>query len=155
MTHKLAAGVVVIKDNKVLLVKQKSGWGLPKGSTEAGEFFYEAASRECLEETGLEIVIGDVAFIIEFRSKQYGQYLQVYYSAKVSESPQFQINDPDDDIIEVKFVSITELREYIRFLPWIVSLEKWVENQTMSYFNYDLDKEGYELIDKDRTSLHK
>ncbi|TVY08230.1 NUDIX domain-containing protein [Paenibacillus cremeus] len=54
MAHKLAAGVVVLKDDAVLLVKDHSGWSLPKGSTENGEIFLQAAEREAYEETGLK-----------------------------------------------------------------------------------------------------
>lgn len=145
LTHKLAAGVVVIKDNQVLLVKQKSGWGLPKGSTEEGEFFYEAARRECLEETGLNINLDEVAFITEFRSKQFGQYLQVYYTGTVSEKIHSNTNDPDQDILEVKFVPINEIQSYIKFIPWIRSLETWLGDRKLNYFCYDLDKLGYEI----------
>lgn len=143
MTHKLAAGVVVIKDNQVLLVKQKNGWSLPKGATEKGEFFNETARRECLEETGLSINLGEVAFITEFRSKQFDQYLQVYYSGTVTEEMQLNSNDPDHEIIEVKFVHINEIRTYLKFIPWIRSLETWLHDRKLNYFCYDLDKEGY------------
>ncbi|MFC4560173.1 NUDIX domain-containing protein [Virgibacillus kekensis] len=45
MTHNLASGMVVVQDNKVLLVKQKHGWSLPKGSTKLGETFLTTANR--------------------------------------------------------------------------------------------------------------
>lgn len=45
MAHNLAAGIVVLKDDKVLLVKDKSGWSLPKGSAEIGETLLKTAKR--------------------------------------------------------------------------------------------------------------
>ncbi|MGQ7887474.1 NUDIX domain-containing protein [Paenibacillus sp. WC2504] len=46
MAHKLAAGIVIIENEKVLLVKDKSGWSLSKGSSGMGETFLMAAERE-------------------------------------------------------------------------------------------------------------
>ena len=50
-----AAGGVVVRDGKVLLVHRPryDDWTLPKGKLDAGESFEEAALREIEEETGL------------------------------------------------------------------------------------------------------
>ena len=53
----LGVGGLVIKDNKVLLVKERfaiSGkWKLPGGHADSGEDLGEAAVREVFEETGI------------------------------------------------------------------------------------------------------
>ena len=61
MKKEKAAGCIIIKDNKVLLILQKSGnfWGFPKGHLEVNETEIEAAKRETLEETGLEVILDD------------------------------------------------------------------------------------------------
>ena len=61
MKKEKAAGCIIIKDNKVLLILQKSGnfWGFPKGHLEENETEIEAAKRETLEETGLEVILDD------------------------------------------------------------------------------------------------
>lgn len=56
----LSAGLVVIQDNKVLLVhpRNASWWGtfsIPKGKVEPGESPWDTAIRETEEETGLKI----------------------------------------------------------------------------------------------------
>lgn len=66
----LAAGVVIIKDKKILLVQENGKWGLPKGGHESGEAIYETAKREAKEETGLDIEIEKLAFITEFKEKK-------------------------------------------------------------------------------------
>jgi hypothetical protein len=43
MAHHLASGIVVLQDDQILLVKDKFGWGLPKG-------FIFKTSEQFLEE---------------------------------------------------------------------------------------------------------
>ena len=57
----LVADILILKGNKVLLVKrtaklQEGGkWGLPGGFLERDETLYEGIQREALEETGWEL----------------------------------------------------------------------------------------------------
>lgn len=53
-----ACGCIIIKDNKVLLIKQTKGhWGFPKGHVETDETEIETAIREVKEETNLDVEI--------------------------------------------------------------------------------------------------
>lgn len=59
---KVAVGVLVVDSDRTLLVKRavsprQGYWALPAGFMEAGELPEEAARREVLEETGLEVVL--------------------------------------------------------------------------------------------------
>ena len=59
---KVAAGVVVEYRDKVLLVRRNhepayGRWSFPSGFVDAGEVVEEAAAREVLEETGVEVGI--------------------------------------------------------------------------------------------------
>lgn len=143
MAHNLACGVVIVKDNKVLLVKDKHGWSLPKGSTKVGETFLTTARRESLEETGYHLNIKKVAFIIEFTTKEYGQYLQIYYSGEILSKADIQ--DPDVDVIEINFIPIDKIRNYLKFRPWVIPLENWLNANKLKYYCFDLDKEGFEV----------
>ncbi|MDO4661944.1 MAG: NUDIX hydrolase [Tissierellia bacterium] len=50
-----SAGGVVIRNDKVLILKRKNGgWVLPKGRIEKGETKKEAAIREVFEESGIK-----------------------------------------------------------------------------------------------------
>jgi len=56
----LTADVVIIKEGKIVLIKRgrepyKGMWALPGGFVEIGEKVEDAARREALEETGLEV----------------------------------------------------------------------------------------------------
>jgi ADP-ribose pyrophosphatase YjhB (NUDIX family) len=63
---KVAAAVLVERDGRVLLVRrsmepQQGKWTLPAGFVEADEDPRQAAVRECLEETGLQV--GDLKLL--------------------------------------------------------------------------------------------
>ncbi|WP_052345905.1 NUDIX domain-containing protein [Paucisalibacillus sp. EB02] len=142
MVHKLAGGVVVIENNKVLLVKDNNGWSLPKGGTEPGETFHVAAAREGLEETGYHLDVKDVAYITEYTSKEYGEYLHVYYWGEIlSQNKQ----EPDEEIVDVRFVTVEEIRDYISFRPWVIPLENWFKDRRLVYYCFDLDKVSVEV----------
>ncbi|MEM4335842.1 MAG: NUDIX hydrolase [Candidatus Anstonellales archaeon] len=56
----IAADIIIIKDNSVLLVKRKNEpfkgmWAFPGGRLEENETIEECAKRECMEETGLRV----------------------------------------------------------------------------------------------------
>jgi ADP-ribose pyrophosphatase YjhB (NUDIX family) len=62
---KLAVGVAVFRDNKLLLVRRvmdpgKGRWALPGGYLDSGEDPRAAAAREAREEAGVEVDVRDV-----------------------------------------------------------------------------------------------
>lgn len=52
-----AAGGLVVKDNKVLMIFRLGKWDLPKGKLEKGETIEEGAIREVEEECGVKVKI--------------------------------------------------------------------------------------------------
>ncbi len=64
---RVAVGAVVLKDGRVLLVRRgqapaEGEWAIPGGSVEIGETLQQAAEREIVEETGVEIRAGAPCF---------------------------------------------------------------------------------------------
>lgn len=60
---------IVLHDGRILLHPPRSGgpaWALPGGGLEPGESLAECAAREVLEETGLRVQVGRIAFLKEW-----------------------------------------------------------------------------------------
>ena len=71
MKHRIAAGVIVENDNRILLVRHmKPGvydfWVAPGGGAEGTEDLLTAAKREVFEESGLHVEPLQLAYIEEF-----------------------------------------------------------------------------------------
>jgi ADP-ribose pyrophosphatase YjhB (NUDIX family) len=84
---KVAAGVLVKQAGKVLLVQrrfqpEKGNWALPAGFVDAGEDPRLAAARECLEETGLQVEIGELEQILYGKDHPAGADLMLVYRGK-------------------------------------------------------------------------
>ena len=68
----LSCGIITFDNDKVLLVKHNGGHtSFPKGHIEKWELLRETATRETLEETGIEAkVISEVCFINTYTPKE-------------------------------------------------------------------------------------
>jgi len=114
----VGVGVIVFRDQEVLLVKRnkepnKGHWSIPGGKQMIGETVAEAAQRELLEETGVnvdQLLLVDVvdAIIPDVEGKIKYHYTLVDYMGhwKSGESR------PGDDAQEVSWVRLNELSLY-------------------------------------------
>ncbi len=112
VTPKIGADAAVFDDRGWLLLVRRNDdqcWCLPCGWVEPSETPEEAAVRETLEETGLEIqIIEQVAAIHRLPSERNGPHavLSVVYLARASggrlstsaETPEVSFRDPDEVI---------------------------------------------------------
>jgi 8-oxo-dGTP diphosphatase len=66
---RIRVGVLICRDAEVLLVRHEKGahsyWLVPGGGVDAGETMVEAAARELLEETGLDVEVSRLLLVCE------------------------------------------------------------------------------------------
>ena len=107
---KLAVAVLIVRDGQILLGKRGPGtrepgkWSFPAGFVERGERVEAAAAREAREETGLEVVIGDLVGL--FSSEGEPVVLAVYAAEAAAGEPR-----AGDDLTELDWFSFGELPE--------------------------------------------
>jgi 8-oxo-dGTP diphosphatase len=105
----MIAQVFVIRQNKVLMVKQhvERGdivWNFPGGGIEEGETPEEAAIREAKEETGYEVKIIELLFANE---KKYN-----YVAEIIGGELSLDKDNPDnEDIIDTAWVDIENVEK--------------------------------------------
>lgn len=76
-------GIIFYRDGQILIghTTGQSHWDLPKGKTEEGETYKEAAVRECYEETGFEISEDDLLLIGEVAYRKGKRLVLFFYTA--------------------------------------------------------------------------
>lgn len=114
---RLGVGAIVIKDGRVLLVKRgiapsKGLWAIPGGSVELGETFRDAAEREIMEETGIAIRAGKLAYVFDFIERDDSDKI-LFHFVIVDVMADYISGTPKgaDDALEARWVSPEELKE--------------------------------------------
>jgi 8-oxo-dGTP diphosphatase len=107
---KVAAAVLVHQGGRVLLARranqpQRGLWTLPVGFVDAGENPAEAAQRECLEETGLQVEITELFDVLSNQEHSRGANIIIVYRAKIISGELC----PGDDVDQVDFFSVEQL----------------------------------------------
>src|SRR5215216_3212040 len=106
---KLAVAVLIALDGRILLGKRGPGsrepgkWSFPAGFVERGERVEQAAVREAREETGLDVVVGDLVGL--YSSDGETVVLAVYEATSVGEPR------AGDDLTEVGWFAASDLPE--------------------------------------------
>jgi 8-oxo-dGTP diphosphatase len=122
--HKVAAGVLVEQEGKVLLVRRRMGprqgaWSFPAGFVEFDEQPAAAAVRECYEETGLEVEISGLHAVVGPEEVGMASVVIVYRARVVGGELA-----PGDDVDRTSFFGPDEL-PLLAFRATRVALGKW------------------------------
>jgi ADP-ribose pyrophosphatase YjhB (NUDIX family) len=118
----VGVGILLIRDNKLLLVKRKYDpdagyWSIPGGHLDLGEETEKAAEREGFEETGFKVKVKKLAGIIDkimydSEGKIEYHYVLINYFVEQIEGEANQSPIPDDDALDAKFVHFNNLKDY-------------------------------------------
>jgi len=120
----IGTGAIIIEGDKILLVKRaydpnKGLWSIPGGLVRLGETLEEALKREVKEETGVEIEVGDVAFVGEeifrFNGIRY-HYIIIDFLARIRSGELKAGSDAE----EVRWFHFDELDNAVEFVRRIV-----------------------------------
>lgn len=136
--------VIVLDDDKrILMVRQdhpeRTVWMVPGGSIEEGESSAQAAVREVLEETGLEIETGGLIWHVEEVSER-GQRFVNFFRAKVTggelklgTDPEF--SEENQVLAEIRFMTREEVAGLENVYPEFLRSELWehLEQGTIDY----------------------
>lgn len=109
---RVGVGVAVIDDGKILLIRRgrepgRGLWAVPGGKVRRGERLEDAAKREAMEETGLDVEIGDVVWVGEHIDVDHHLVL-IDFSARLVGGELHAGDDADD----ARWVPIDEATAY-------------------------------------------
>lgn len=123
-------GTILLKNNKILMVKEAkkecySKWSFPAGHLEENEDVFEGAKRETLEETGCSVELRK-AFPILLSN----QYMMIHFLSDLKDDSSMYHKD---EILETKWISIDEIKkmqeEDFRCYPVVRDIIKCLETR--------------------------
>jgi len=132
-THRVGARAVVVHDGKILLNEFGDGiyYNLPGGGVDEGELVTHAVIREVLEETGLNVDVIKMLYVLEYEpvycNKIYGEtpQISIVFECRVIgdtavKAASIPDQNPDDPNLTSKPVWMpVESLENIEYVPYI------------------------------------
>ncbi len=111
----IIAGCVIVRDNKVLMVKEAQKkcygqWNYPAGHVDEGEKITTAAIREVLEETGCKVKLTGVLPIYSANGGDI-ERLMVRFTAEIIEE---NIKIDPKEILDVQWIDVEQIKNMTR-----------------------------------------
>lgn len=128
------AGCIIVRDNKILMVKEAKKkcygqWNFPAGHVDELEKITDAAVRETYEETGCKVKLTGVLSICSVDGEDGETRVMVRFTADILEE---DIKFDTDEILDVKWLNVkdvknmteNELRGYDTSIQFIKDFEE-------------------------------
>lgn len=109
---KVIAGCVIVRDNKILMVKEGKKscygqWNFPAGHVDENELITDAAIREVYEETGCKVKLTGVLPINTIILQNGETAISVRFTADIIEG---KIKFDTNEILDVKWLEIEKVK---------------------------------------------
>jgi 8-oxo-dGTP diphosphatase len=106
---RIGVGAVVVRDGSLLMIRRNKEpytgrWSVPGGTLERGEYLTDAVRREVLEETGIEVDVGDLLGILEWVGEPHYVILDYVATPSAATDPR-----PGGDVSEARWVPLEEV----------------------------------------------
>jgi ADP-ribose pyrophosphatase YjhB (NUDIX family) len=110
----VAVGAVIVAAGNLLLIRRKyppgAGRGsIPSGRVAVGEQLRAAVAREVREETGLDVIVGDLAGWVERFDEGFHYVILDFFAGPVERRRELTAGDDATDARWVPFASVAEL----------------------------------------------
>jgi len=115
-----ATKAIIINKDKILLNKYKKGsiyYTLPGGGQHHNEDLKSNLRRECLEEIGAEVEVGDVLFVREFIADHHNpspnragyHQVNIIFECQIKDTPWISPQEQDNNQTGIEWIKIEDL----------------------------------------------
>ncbi|WP_339239260.1 NUDIX domain-containing protein [Paenibacillus sp. FSL R5-0517] len=146
-----SAKAVIVQDRRLLVIRLEDQYGtayvFPGGGQEKGEELKDAVARECLEEIGQAVNVGELLHIREYIGKNHEfaewdadiHQVEFYFACSLinPEATIFEGSNPDDHQVAVEWIALEELSQ-VRLYPKTIG-ELLLQSGSSSIYLGDLN----------------
>ncbi|WP_339168250.1 NUDIX domain-containing protein [Paenibacillus sp. FSL R5-0341] len=146
-----SAKAVIVQDGRLLVIRLEDQYGtayvFPGGGQEKGEELKDAVARECLEEIGQAVNVGELLHIREYIGKNHEfaewdadiHQVEFYFACSLidPEATVFEGSNPDDHQVAVERIALEDLSQ-IRLYPKTIG-ELLLQSDSSSIYLGDLN----------------